>query len=192
MKKTSIEILLVKAEVKGIPEKGLLRSRNLGCVDVIWPRTGIAKKSAAREMLFKRGVADFTSEEWTKRVLFREEIEGRCGLAVTITEPVSIQLARRYVRLTAKYALKMGADFMEKAMVGYADIASSPIDALAQMLGEKDTPKAIAQGVLDVTDLPSEGEEKTVEIPLQRPLATKLVGTLAGRAIGRLTLLLRG
>jgi len=181
--KTNVEILLVKAEVKGVPEKGLLRSRNLGCVDLIWPRTGIAKKSAAREMVFKKGVADFTGEEWTKRVLFREEIEGRCGLAVTITEPVSIQLARRYLRLTAKYALKMGADFMEKAMVGYADISSSPIDALAQMLGEKDTPKAIAQGVLDVTDLPSEGEEKMVEIPLQRPLT--------GKTIGALTLLVR-
>jgi len=191
MKKTAVEIRLVKAELKGMPEKALLKSRNLGCVDLIWPRTGVAKKSAAREMVFKKGVADFTSEEWTKRVLFREEIEGRCGLAVTVTEPVSIQLARRFVRLTAKYALKMGADFMEKAMVGYADIASSPIDALAQMIGEKDTPKAIAQGVLDVTDLPSEGEEKTVEIPLQRPLATKLAGTLTGRTIGKLTLLLR-
>jgi len=178
MKKTSIEIQLVRAELTGIPEKRLLRSRNLGCVDVIWPRTGVAKKSGAREMVLKKGIADFTSEEWTKRVLFREEIEGRCGLAVTITEPVSIQLARRFVRLTAKYALKMGADFMEKAMVGYADIASSPIDALAQMVGEKDTPKAIAQGVLDVTELPAEGEEETVVVPLKRPLTGKTVGTL--------------
>jgi len=191
MKKTAVEILLMKAEVKGIPEKTLLRSRNLGCVDLVWPRTGVAKKSGAREMVFKKGVADFTDEEWTKRVLFREEIEGRCGFAVTITEPVSVQLARRFVRLTAKYALKMGADFMEKAMVGYADIASSPIDALAQMVGEKDTPKAIAQGVLDLAELPAEGEENTVEIPLRRPLAAKLVGTLSGKVIGSLTLLVR-
>jgi len=178
MKKTAIEIRLVKAELKGLPEKGLLKSRNLGCVDVIWPRTGVAKKSAAREMVFKKGVADFTGEEWTKRILFREEIESRCGFAVTITEPVSIQVARRFVRLTAKYALKMGADFMEKAMVGYADIASSPLDALAQMVGEKDTPKAIAQGVLDFDELPTEGEEKTVVVPLKRPLTGKTIGTL--------------
>jgi len=178
MKKTAVEILLVKATLKGVPEKTLLKSRNLGCVDVIWPRTGVAKKSAAREMVFKKGTVDFTGEEWTKRVLFREEIEGRCGLAVTVTEPVSIQLARRFVRLTAKYALKMGADFMEKAMVGYADIASSPLDALAQMVGEKDTPKAIAQGVVDLSELPAEGEELTIEIPLKRPLTGKTVGSL--------------
>ena len=80
--------------------------------------------------------------------------------------------------MTAKYALKMGADFMEKAMVGYADIASSPIDALAAMIGEKDVPKVIAQGVLDVNDLPAEGEERTITVPLIRPLTSKHIGSL--------------
>jgi len=176
--KANIEFLLVKAELKGIPEKGLLRSRNIGQVDLIWPRAAIAKKSGAREMVFKKGVCDFTTEPWTKRVIFREEVDGRCGLAVSITEPVSIQKVRRFLRLTAKYALKMGADFMEKAMVGYADIASSPIDALAAMIGEKDVPKVIAQGVLDIEDLPAEGEELIVAIPLVRPLTGKTIGSL--------------
>ena len=176
--KANIEFLLVKAELKGVPEKGLLKSRNIGQVDLIWPRAAIAKKSGAREMVFKRGVCDFAAEPWTKRVIFREEVDGRCGLAVSITEPVSIQKVRRFLRLTAKYALKMGADFMEKAMVGYADIASSPIDALAAMIGEKDVPKVIAQGVLDIEDLPAEGEERTVVIPLARPLTGKDIGSL--------------
>ena len=181
--KANIEFLLVKAELKGIPEKGLLRSRNIGQVDLIWPRAAIAKKSSAREMVFKKGVCDFAAEPWTKRVVFREEVDGHCGLAVSITEPVSIQKVRRFLRLTAKYALKMGADFMEKAMVGYADIASSPIDALAAMIGEKDVPKVIAQGVLDIEDLPAEDEERTVVVPLARPLT--------GKAIGSLTILVR-
>ena len=38
--KANLEFLLVKAEIKGVPEKGLLRSRNIGQVDLIWPRTG--------------------------------------------------------------------------------------------------------------------------------------------------------
>ena len=176
--KTNLEFLLVKAELKGIPEKGLLRSRNIGQVDLIWPRPGVAKKSGAREMVFKRGVCDFTAEPWTKRVVFREEVEDHCGIAVSITEPVSVQKVRRFLRLTAKYALKMGADFMEKALVGYADIASSPIDALAAMIGEKDIPKVIAQGVLDVADLPAEGDERTVTVPPVRPLTGKSNGSL--------------
>ena len=48
--KVNLEFLLVKAELKGIPEKGLLRSRNIGQVNLIWPRAAIAKKSGAREM----------------------------------------------------------------------------------------------------------------------------------------------
>ena len=143
--KASLEFLLVNAELSGIPEKGLLKSRNLVQVDLIWPRTGIAKRSAARIAAFRRGKVDFTGEPWTKRVVFREDVEGHCGLAVAVTEPVSIQKVRRFLRLTAKYALKMGADFMEKAMVGYADIASSPLDALAAMIGEKDAPKVAAR-----------------------------------------------
>ena len=181
--KEALEILFVRAELKGLPEKVLLKSRNLVQVDLIWPRTGIARRSAAREAVFKRGVCDFTSEPWTKRAVFREDVEGHCGIAVAVTEPVSVQKFRRFLRLTAKYALKMGADFMEKAMVGYADIASSPLDALAAMVGEKDVPKTIAQGVLDFSGLPSEGEEREIAIPLTRPLT--------GKAIGTLTLLVR-
>ena len=181
--KANIEFLLVKAEIKGVPEKVLLKSRNIGQVDLIWPRTGVAKKSGAREFVFRKGVCDFAAEPWTKRIVFREEVEDHCGLAVSITEPVSVQKVRRFLRLTAKYALKMGADFMEKAMVGYADIASSPIEALAAMIGEKDVPKVIAQGVLDVADLPAEGEEREITIPLIRPLT--------GKSIGSLTLVLR-
>ena len=181
--KRPVEILLKSAELTGLPERGLLKSRNLGSVDLVWPRSGVARKSVAREMVFRKGKADFTAEEWTKRVLFREDIEGHAGLAVTVTEPVSMQKARRFLRLTAKYALRMGADFMEKAMVGYADVASSPLDALSQMIGEKDTPEAIARGFLDLDGLPDEGERREVAVALMRPLT--------GKAVGRLILELR-
>jgi hypothetical protein len=47
------------------------------------------------------------------------------------------------------------------------------------MIGEKDVPKVIAQGVLDVTDLPGEGEERLVSVPLIRPLTGKPIGSLS-------------
>ena len=71
--KKTIEVLLVGAELTGVPEKRLLKSRNLGCIDLVWPRAGIARKSAAREMVFRKGKADFTGEPWAKRVVFRED-----------------------------------------------------------------------------------------------------------------------
>lgn len=183
--KRLIEVTLVRCEMTGIPEKRLLKSRNLGTVDMIWPRAGIAKRSASRMFVFSRGKVDFTGEEWAKRVLFREEVEDHTAFAVSITEPVSLQKVRRFLELSAKYALKQGADFVEHAMVGYGDIASAPVDALAAMVGEKDTPRAIAQGVVDLPSLPEEGGEVMVSVPLRRPKLLK--GT-----IGVLTLLVRG
>ncbi len=183
--KQLIEVLLVSCEMTGVPEKALLKSRNLGAVDLIWPRAGIAKKSSAREFVFKRGKIDFTAEPWAKRVLFREEVEGHTAFAVAITEPVSIQKIRQFFRLAAKYALKQGADFVESAMLGYGDVASAPVDALAAMVGEKDAPKAIAQGVLDLPKLPRAGEEQLVTVPLFRPKLLK-------GQVGNLVLAVRG
>lgn len=182
--KREVEIQVVEAVLDALPEKRLVKSRNLVCVDLIWPRAGIARKSAAREAVFRKGKADFSGEPWAKRTIFREEIDGHSALAVSVTEPVTVQKLRRFARLTAKYALRMGADFMEKAMVGYADIASAPMDALSAMVGEKDAPKAIAQGVVDLPALPDVGSELIVEVPLSRPSS--------GSAAGRLTLCVRG
>ena len=182
--KKEIEILLVKAKLDALPERKLVKSRNLVCVDLVWPRASIARKSSAREVVFRKGNADFTGEPWAKRTMLREEINAHSAIAVSITEPMTIQKIKRFARLTAKYALRMGADFMEKAMVGYADIASAPMDALSAMVGEKDAPEAIAQGVLDIESLPKDEEELIVEVPLVRPNSETSVGTL--------TLALRG
>lgn len=176
--KKMLEVSLVDAELTSLPERKLLKSRNLVCVDIIWPRAGIARKSAAREATFRKGKVDFSAEEWAKRVVFREDVDARTAFAVSITEPVTVQKLKRFARLTAKYALRMGADFMEKAMVGYSDIASAPIDALSAMVGEKDAPEAIAQGVVDFPELPPDDAEVVVEVPLKRPGTDKKIGSL--------------
>lgn len=182
--KKEVEIQLVKVRFDSLPERKLVKSRNLVCVDLIWPRSSIARKSAAREAVFRKGYADFLGEPWVKRTMLREEIDGHSALAVSITEPVTVQKLKRFARLTAKYAFRMGADFMEKAMVGYADIASAPMDALSAMVGEKDAPESIAQGVFDILHLPKDGEELIVDVPLGRPNSGNIVGTI--------TLALRG
>lgn len=176
--KCTVEVLLVGVELLGFPDKMLPVSRNLGTVDLIWPKVGTARKSASREMTFRRGKADFTGEPWVKRCLLREEIDGHCGIAVSVSEPVSVQKLRRWARLTARAVLKEGADVATSAMVGYGDIAAAPIDALATMVGEKDAPKSIAQGAIDFSDLPATGETKTVTVPLMRPLADSPIGSM--------------
>ena len=48
--------------------------------------------------------------------MFREEIEDHRGLAVSITEPVSVQKVRRFAP-DGEVCPEDGADFMEKALV---------------------------------------------------------------------------
>lgn len=176
--KTTVEILLKSLTFTGIPEKRLLISRNLLTVDLIWPKAGSARKSASRQIVMKKGVCDFTAEPWAKRILYREEIEDHCGIAVSLTEPVSIQKLRRLVQLTEKLVLKEGAEMIDAMCLSYGDIASAPVTALATMAGEKTAPKLIAQGVIDYSDLPAAGEEREVAIPFTRPKFTKEVGLL--------------
>jgi hypothetical protein len=75
----------------------------------------------------------------------------------------------------------MGADFVEKAMLGYADIASAPIDALAAMVGEKDVPKIIARGVFDFS-IPPDSEVLYFEVPLISPSMNKQIGKIVLKA----------
>ena len=182
--KTTFEITLKSISVTGIPEKALLVSRNLLTVEMIWPKAGAPRKSVTRQITMKKGKVDFTTEPWAKRVLFREDIDGHTAFTVSIAEPVTLQKLHRLLQLTAKAALKEGADMIDAALVSYGDIAAAPVDALATMVAEKDAPKIIIQGVLDYDDLPSAGKTKEVVIPLTRPKFS--------RPIGSLTLLVQG
>ena len=188
--KQPVEILLVRADIAGAGfQKILLKSRNQITVDLIWPRSGIAKRTASREANFARSKADFAGEEWTRRVLFREEIEGHAGLAACVSESLNSENVEKFLRLAAKYALKTGADVVGKYTVGISDVASAPIDALAAMAGTYPGPKPITQGLCDLPDLPAPGGEREVEIPLVR--VRRLSGRITKTPCGALTLLVR-
>ena len=176
--KSTFEITLKSLTINGIPEKALLISRNLLTVEMIWPKAGTPRKSATRQITMKKGKVDFTTEPWAKRVLFREDIDGHTAFTVSIAEPVTLQKLHRLLQLTAKAAIKEGADMIDAALVSYGDIAAAPVDALATMVAEKDTPRIIIQGVLDYDDLPAAGETKEVTIPLTRPKFKKVIGGL--------------
>ena len=176
--KTTVEITLKSLNITGIPEKALLISRNLLTVEMIWPKVGTPRKSATRQITMKKGKCDFTTEPWAKRVLFREDIDGHTAFTVSIAEPVTLQKLHRLLQLTAKAAIKEGADMIDAALVSYGDIAAAPVDALATMVAEKDAPRIIIQGVLDYDDLPASGETKEVTIPLTRPKFKKVIGNL--------------
>lgn len=177
--KVTIEVLIAGVEIGGIKlQPHLLKTARLVTVDMICPRSSIAKKTSAKEVKFQRAKADLKGQGWTERVLFREDVEGHFGFAVQLSEVLDDEWFEKFLRTTFKIALKEFRGLMQKYTVGIDDIASAPLDALAQMEGTYPGPKTVAQGVLDVTDemLPEAGKSVTVEVPLHRPKFAKTIG----------------
>ena len=179
--KHSYEILLVQADVKETGLRRLLsKSRNLLTVDLLWPRTSVARKTAARECRFVKSHAAFAGEDWARRILFREEIERHAAVAVSLSENLTDEKLEKFLRLAAKYALRTAADVVEKITAGIADVASAPLDALAAMAGSYPGPKTVCEGTADLTEatLPAPGRQTLVDVPLRRPGKSALAGVL--------------
>ena len=177
--KVTIEVLIAGAEIGGIKlQPHLVKTARLVTVDMICPRTSVAKKTSAKEVKFQRAKADLKGQGWTERVMFREDIDGHFGFAVQLSEVLDDEWFEKFLRATFKIALKEFRDLAKTYTVGIDDIASAPLDALAQMEGTYPGPKTVAQGVLDVTDemLPEAGKSVTVEVPLHRPKFAKTIG----------------
>jgi hypothetical protein len=180
-RKTAIEVLLHSADIGGIKlQPRVVKTTRLVTVDLVWPRCTIARKTSAREVKFSRAKADMRKEEWARRILFREEVDGHCGFAVSVSEILDDEWFEKFLRATAKFALREFRDVIKQYTVGISDIASAPLDALAQLEGSYPGPKTVLQGVFDLTDemLPEEGGSRIIEIPLHRPKFSKTAGSL--------------
>ena len=177
--KVQVEILFAGAEIGGIKvQPHLVKTTRLVTVDLVCPRSTIAKKTVAKEVKFQKAKADAKGQCWTERILHREDVDGHFGLAVQVSEVLDDEWFEKFLRATAKVALKEFRDIVQQYTVGISDIASAPIDALAQMEGTYPGPKTVAQGVLDVTEeqLPEAGGSAIVEVPLHRPKFQRTIG----------------
>ena len=177
--KITVEVLLVGVDLDGIKlQPHFIKTKRLVTVDMICPRTSVAKKTAAKEVKFRKAKADVRGESWTERVMFREDVDGHFGFAVQVSEILDDEWFEKFLRATAKVALKEFRNVVQQYTVGISDIASAPIDALAQMEGTYPGPRTAAQGVLDVTEamLPEPGRSTVVEVALHRPRFTRTVG----------------
>jgi hypothetical protein len=174
--KKNIEVLLVSANIEGIKLQPKLKTTTrLITVDLIWPRSSIARKTAARELKFSKAQASVKNEKWTQRILFREDIDDHCGIAVSISEILDDEWIEKLARATAKYALREFRDIIKQYTVGISDIASAPLDALSQLEGTYPGPKTVLQGTFDLSQdlIPEEGYSKLIEVPLHKPRSTK-------------------
>ena len=104
---------------------------------------------------------------WLKRILFKESVEHRFGIAVHVTETVKATAVRKFFRSMTGAMFGIAGDFADDAMPNkYAgDAVSAPFDYVAKELKSAYTAEIVAEGSIDM--LPSEiTPEMLVEIPL--------------------------
>jgi hypothetical protein len=179
--KASVEALLVSVEIGGLKLRPrVVKTRRLVTVEMLWPRPAIARKSSARELVFRKALADVSGEPWSRRMLLREDVEGHCGFGVTVSEVLDDEWIEKFMRATAKYALREFSSVIQQYTAGISDIAAAPMDALAQLEGTYPGPKTALQGVIDFTDamMPAKGGSCVVTVPLSKPGSEKVQGSL--------------
>ncbi len=162
-----IEITLV-----GMQMPSLAASKNSGhllTVNLIWPRVTIALRTAVKTIDLAKGECSAGQWPWCRRVLFKETIEDRFGIGVTVSEALSAHRLAQFARFFAGSALDIGEDIVEDALPGVAgDIAAIPLDYASKQLLKNSEPALWATGDcdLDSQNVPTDNEALTITVPL--------------------------
>ncbi len=144
--------------------------------DLVWPRVGVAQKSATQTCALKKGHAEFAAVNWGRRILFKESVEGRFALALTLTESLDDEDLEQFFRFCAGAFLSIGAGLVESAARPAGKLAAAPLDYAAKNIGKYPGPTLLVEGLaeLDSADFPASGGERL--LTLRMAAARRLMG----------------
>ncbi|MBQ9369341.1 MAG: hypothetical protein IJT83_16275, partial [Victivallales bacterium] len=147
--KRELEILLNSVELSA-SEFGSGACKRMVTVELIWPRMQVASKSSVKLLSFAKGLS--VPSGWIKRILFKESVEHRFGIAVHVTETVKATAVRKFFRSMAGAMFGIAGDFADDAMPNkYAgDAVSAPFDYIAKELKAAYTAEIVAEGSIDM------------------------------------------
>lgn len=169
--------------------------------ELIWPRIGVAQKSSSQSCTLTKGRADFEAVNWGRRILFKETVEGRFALALTLTESLDDEDLEQLFRFCAGAFLSIGAGLVESAVKPVGKLAAAPLDYAAKNIGKYPGPTLLVEGLaeLDSADFPESGGERL--LTLRMTAARRLMSISArkprklllekGTPNGEVTLVLR-
>jgi len=142
---------------------------------LVWPRSTIAERVAIKTLDFEDNTADLSRSDWTSRVLFKETVQGPFGLELSVTEHLSNDQVREFVKFMGSSVLKLtgaeAGDLVESSMG--AGLVKLPFQYLGKLVAGSSRKSAGVVGAGTV-DLCADGGWKVnevvrVEIPLVTP-----------------------
>lgn len=153
---------------------------------LIWPRPTIAKKETILTCSLTRGAADLAEAPWHETILFKENVEGKFGLSIEVSEAMSNDVLDTLVRSFASVFLKDASSILGKSDLAFGDLLSTLFSAAGKTGGTPKT-KLIAAGAttLDPADI-RDGDSLTIPLVAPRALVeTKLEPNPADRGPNR-------
>ena len=166
-KKYDLEVHFLSLELS--PALKLAKHTNhlLG-IDLVCPRPTVARKSSERVLALEGGVFAPASQAWTESVVFKETINGRFGIAITISEALTDAVAESFFRTGASTLVKFLAGFAGAAVTvpNLDDIADIPFSSLTKALGKDRSPATIVRGCFDFPADASFPLRTAIEVPL--------------------------
>ncbi len=159
------ELTLTKAAVSAAATRHVLTA------GILWPRVGTARKLATLAVELADGCLP-AGLPWSRRILFKETVQGRFAFETTLTEALSDEAAEAFLRAFAGQVLGAAAEGIENlAPPSAARLAGFPLAYLAKTVLKKPAPATLAAGILDLAadDLPAAGGSARWRLPLHTP-----------------------
>ena len=166
-KKYDLEVHFLSLELAPALKPAKNENRLVG-IDLVCPRPTVARKSSERIVALTDGVFAPPSPAWTESVVFKETINGRFGLAVTVSEALSDATSEAFFRTGATALLKLFSGLAGAAMnvPELDDLAEVPFSALSKVLSKDRQAATVVTGSADFPADASFPSRTVVEVPL--------------------------
>ncbi len=207
--KRDVEITLAELKLSGdvpLPKS----TRHLADFQLVWPRVTIAKKTTSLTLPLAKGAWSGEGRPWTRRVLFKETVQGSFGIEVTLGQALTDSMVAELAAYMAGALVKEVGGVVADAVAapGAGAFAQIPFTALSRLVSKEKNAAILATGVADVetSSLPAAGETLEVVVPLvaesditktvsrggrNTTSVTERVVVKAGAPVGTVRLLLR-
>ena len=148
--------------------------------DLILPRPSIRSRSIVKNVSVKKGKLNLTRAPFYEKGLFKEVIEGMCGVRVSITRPQKNQKLAEFARAVLATGIESAGDVLAAgvSLSALRPLIREPFDQVAEKVEDSEE-SFIAMAGLDIGP---EGEiPKVLEFPLKLTQSIRMASSAASR-----------
>ncbi|MEI7946231.1 MAG: hypothetical protein WCJ02_06020 [bacterium] len=182
--KRTLEISVQEINVP-VNGAGLLdKTSHLLSAELIWPRVGIPQKASSQPCRLEKGYSGFEKVNWGNRILFKESVEGKFALRISLTEVLDDEELEKFLRSFSGAALAFGADMLAPLYPPFGKLIAAPIDYIAKDIEKYPGPTRLVEGLveLEASDFLENAEQPlTISLITSQSITQSVTRRVAGR-----------